>query len=78
MSIVDNLIAVASATARAIGPSLPAAIEIGKTVKALAESVMPTLSETDQKKLQEGLPPLLSKMNLHVDQAVKDLGGTGE
>lgn len=78
MSIVDNLLAVATATAKAIGPSLPAALEIGKAVKALAESIAPTLTETDQAKLQQGLPPLLSKMNANVDQAVKDLGGTGD
>jgi hypothetical protein len=74
---LSKLIAVVQTTAKAMVPGAPAAIEAGKAVLDLVQSVAPTLAETDQRKLQAALPPLLSKMNHNVDQAVRDLGGSG-
>ena len=76
MSIITTqLLDVIQKVAAAVLPGAPAAIEAAKALVELVKAVAPTLSETDQRKLQEALPDLLAAMNTAVDQAIQDLGG---
>lgn len=72
---ISKLIAVVKTVATTIVPGASAAIKAGEAVMDLVKSVRPTLTETDQAKLDAALPDLLTKMNHDVDQALADLRG---
>lgn len=72
---LDKLLTVARTVAEAVVPGAPAAIAAGEAILDLARDVRPTLAESDQARLAEGLEPLLATMNRDVDQALRDLRG---
>lgn len=72
---LSNFIAAARHMAQVITPAIPASIDAGRALIALAEAVGPTLAEQDQRKLQAALPDLLAKMNADVDAAIEALKG---
>lgn len=74
---ISKLIDVVKATAAAFVPGAPAMIAAAEAVYELVKEIRPTLGEQDQAKLDAALPALLDKMNVDVDQAIADLGGTG-
>lgn len=74
---ITKLIAVVKATAAAFIPGSEVAIAAGEAVIDLVKDVRPILTSTDQTALDAALPDLLTKMNIDVDQAIVDLGGTG-
>lgn len=75
MSIATILLDLARKVAAATVPGAPEAIVAGTSLLDLVAAISPTLSEDDQRKLQEDLPALLVGMMRAVDQAVEDLGG---
>jgi hypothetical protein len=74
---LDKLIAVAKTVANAVVPGAPAAIAAGEAIIDLVKDVRAALNATDQAQLDAALTPLLEKMNVDVDAAIADLGGTG-
>ena len=77
MSLVDNIIAIASHIADKYVPGASEIVSAAEGIIAVAKGLGPSLSSVDQDVLAAGLEPLLVKMDLDVDQAVADLRGTG-
>lgn len=75
MGLLNTLLAVIDRTAHVLGPQAEGAVELGKAVLALAKDVRPVLDSAGQASLDAALPALLAKMDLDVDQAVRDLRG---
>lgn len=73
-TITPQLLDLMYKVAAAVIPGAPAALDAAKALVEFVKTVAPTLSETDQRQLQQALPDILSAMNAAVDQAIDDLG----
>lgn len=75
MSMLTSVIAVVRAAAEQFVPGVARLENAAHAVVDFVKSVRPTLSSDDQVALDAELPDLLAKMNLDVDQAIRDLRG---